>query len=356
MSRSQLPLNALRAFEAAARHASFTHAAEELHVTQAAVSHQVKALEERLGVALFVRRPRGLEITSEGEALLPDLRDAFDRMTNALERVGRKANSGTLSVSLVTTFALGWLAPRLHRFQSKHPEIEVRMTTTQRRIDFAREDFDCAIRFTVQPEPELHATRLFSDVLTPLCGKRYKDKLKTLEDLKRVPFIDMTYDPEWAIWLRAVGMGDFKPKRVLTFEFDHDRRRSGDGRSWRRRRTAAAVPRGAGLGPAVPALSADRRQRQGVVVRLSAGLGQPAENPRLRGVADRRAQRTADTVRPNGTRRGRPSLEAEREKFGAERCARGDIDGFLDEHPDLVVIGGRPIVKVGRGGRRLVAA
>ena len=94
MSRSQLPLNALRAFEAAARHASFTHAAEELHVTQAAVSHQVKALEERLGVALFVRRPRGLEITSEGEALLPDLRDAFDRMTNALERVGRKANSG----------------------------------------------------------------------------------------------------------------------------------------------------------------------------------------------------------------------------------------------------------------------
>ena len=129
MSRSQLPLNALRAFEAAARHASFTHAAEELHVTQAAVSHQVKALEERLGVALFVRRPRGLEITGEGQALLPDLRDAFDRMTNALERVGRKANAGTLNVSLVTTFALGWLAPRLHRFQAKHPEIEVRMTT-----------------------------------------------------------------------------------------------------------------------------------------------------------------------------------------------------------------------------------
>jgi DNA-binding transcriptional LysR family regulator len=94
MSRSQLPLNALRAFEAAARHASFTHAAEELHVTQAAVSHQVKALEERLGVALFVRRPRGLEITGEGQALLPDLRDAFDRMTNALERVGRKGQLG----------------------------------------------------------------------------------------------------------------------------------------------------------------------------------------------------------------------------------------------------------------------
>src|SRR5260370_7689515 len=195
MSRSQLPLNAPRALEAAARDASFSNAAEELHVTQAAVSHQVKALEERLGLALSVRCPRGLDITGEGQALLPDLRDAFDRMTTALARVGRKANSGTLNVSLVTTFALGWLAPRLHRFQAKHPEIEVRMTTTQRRVDFAREDFDCAIRFTVQPEPEVHATRLFSDVLTPLCGKRYKAKLTTLEDLKRMPFIAMTYNP-----------------------------------------------------------------------------------------------------------------------------------------------------------------
>jgi len=92
------------------------------------------------------------------------------------------------------------------------------MTTGMRSVDFAREDFDCAIRFAVQPDPDLHATRLFSDVLTPLCGKRYKDKLKTLDDLKRVPFIDMTYDPEWSIWLRAVGLGDFKPKRVLTFD------------------------------------------------------------------------------------------------------------------------------------------
>src|ERR1700742_3641438 len=107
MSRSQLPLNALRAFEAAARHASFTHAAEELHVTQAAVSHQVKALEERLGVELFVRRPRGLEITGEGQALLPNLRNAFDLMTNAFERVAPKANSGISILSLVTTFALG---------------------------------------------------------------------------------------------------------------------------------------------------------------------------------------------------------------------------------------------------------
>src|SRR5262249_20583901 len=101
-------------------------------------------------------------------------------------------------------------------------------TTALCRVDFAREDFDCAIRFAVQPEPDLHATRLFSDVLTPLCGKRYKDRVKTLEDLKRVPFIDMTYDPEWSIWLRAVGLGDFKPTGVLAL--DSTRVAGGGGR------------------------------------------------------------------------------------------------------------------------------
>ena len=140
------PLKALVAFDAAMRTGSFSLAAAELFVTPGAVGQQIQKLEEWLGVALFVRRPRGLEITSEGEALLPDLRDAFDRMTNALERVGRKANSGTLNVSLVTTFALGWLVPRLHRFQAKHPEIEVRVSTSQKTIDFTREDYDAAIR------------------------------------------------------------------------------------------------------------------------------------------------------------------------------------------------------------------
>lgn len=313
MSRSQLPLNALRAFEAAARHASFTHAAEELHVTQAAVSHQVKALEERLGVALFVRRPRGLEITSEGEALLPDLRDAFDRMTNALERVGRKANSGTLNVSLVTTFALGWLVPRLHRFQSKHPEIEVRMTTSQKRVDFAREDVDCAIRFTVQPEPELHATRLFSDVLTPLCGKRYHDKLKTFDDLKRVPFIDMTHDPEWPIWLRAVGLGDFKPKRVLTFDSTMI--------------AVEAAMEGAGVAVGPPQLFREELAEgrlfqpfeqivdsgKGLVVRLPACVGQPTQDEGLRGMAGRGAGRAAGPHRAPGARTSGAALRRPRE-------------------------------------------
>lgn len=218
MSRTLPPLNALRAFEAAARHGGFVGAADELAVTPAAISHQVKGLETRLGVPLFRRLPRGLALTADGEALLPDLRDAFDRMALALERFDRRAGSRVLTVSLATTFALGWLVPRLHRFQTRHPEIEVRMTTTNRSVDFDREDIDCAVRFLARPPAELHATRLFDDVLTPLCGARHAARLKTLADLRRVPLIEVTGDPEWPIWLRAMGLEDFKPKRVLTLD------------------------------------------------------------------------------------------------------------------------------------------
>src|ERR1700704_121301 len=136
MSRSQLPLNALRAFEAAARHASFTRAAEELHVTQAAVSHQVKALEAHLGVALFRRLTRGLRLTDEGQALVPELRDAFERLAVAVTRVGGREAHGRLTISLLPPFALAWLVPRLPRFNALHPEIEVSLIATPRIADF----------------------------------------------------------------------------------------------------------------------------------------------------------------------------------------------------------------------------
>jgi DNA-binding transcriptional LysR family regulator len=211
------PLNALRAFEAAARHKSFTRAAEELHVTQAAISHQVKALEERIGVPLFRRSPRALSLTAEGEALLPDLRGAFDRMALAIDRVGKMAGSRSLNVSLVTTFALTWLVPRLHRFQERHPDIEVRMTTQQRLVDLGREDVDVAVRFTAEPDETLHSVRLFNDRLTPLCGKRYRDRVKTFDDLRRVPLIDTAFKPEWPIWLKAMGL-ELQPQRALQFD------------------------------------------------------------------------------------------------------------------------------------------
>lgn len=215
--RSLPPLNALRAFEAAARHLSFTLAADELNVTQAAVSHQVKGLEDRLGVKLFRRLPRGLLLTDQGQALLPELRGAFERIEQAIARIDRDGPSGSLSVSLMTTFALTWVVPRLHRFQAAWPRIEVKLVTTGRLVDFAREDVDIAIRYMADGNhPNLRADKLFDDALTPLAGKAYRDRLKVPEDLLQVPLIDTTGDLDWPIWLRAAGIRrGFRPAIIF---------------------------------------------------------------------------------------------------------------------------------------------
>ncbi len=147
MVRPHLPLNALRAFEASARHLSFTRAAIELCVTQAAVSHQVKSLEERLGVALFKRLPRGLMLTHEGESLLPVLCDSFDRIAGLLERFEGGHYRDVLTVGAVGTFTVGWLLPRLEDFQARHPFIDLRLSTHNNRVDIAAEGLDYAIRF-----------------------------------------------------------------------------------------------------------------------------------------------------------------------------------------------------------------
>lgn len=217
--RSLPPLNALRAFEAAARHLSFTLAAEELHVTQAAVSHQVKGLEDRLGLKLFRRLPRGLMLTEQGQSLLPELRGAFDRIEQAMNKLSMLGNEGPLTVSLMTTFALTWLVPRLHRFQARHPTIDVRMLTTNRIADFGREDIDLAIRYARDPrQPGLRGDKLFNDLLTPLCGAAYRDRLLAPADLLRVPLIDTTGDPDWLVWLAAAGVR--QPPRNPPMVFD----------------------------------------------------------------------------------------------------------------------------------------
>ena len=199
------PLNALRAFEAAARHLSFTRAAEELHVTQAAISHQIKGLEERLGLPLFRRLPRRLILTEEGQALLPELREAFNRIALAIERIGERSAGGTLTVSSMTTVVMGWLLPLLPRFQAAHPEIEVRLMTSQRLVDFTREDVDVAVRFGTGKWPGLKAEYLFGERLTPLCGKSLIGKIKTPEDLTRLPLLRSGED-EWQIWFAAAGV------------------------------------------------------------------------------------------------------------------------------------------------------
>jgi DNA-binding transcriptional LysR family regulator len=147
MVRPHLPLNALRAFEASARHLSFTKAAIELCVTQAAVSHQVKSLEGQLGVTLFKRLPRGLMLTHEGETLLPTLRDAFDRIAGTLERFESGHYREVLTVGAVGTFAVGWLLPRLPDFHAQNPFIDLRLSTNNNRVDIAAEGLDYAIRF-----------------------------------------------------------------------------------------------------------------------------------------------------------------------------------------------------------------
>jgi DNA-binding transcriptional LysR family regulator len=221
--QGSLPLNGLKAFEAAARHLSFTRAADELHVTQAAVSHQVKTLEQRLGVKLFRRLPKSLRLTDEGQALLPELRDAFERIARALNRVTSAQGAAALSVSTLTTFALTWLVSRLPRFQARHPEIEVRLNTTGRMVDFAREDVDVAVRYGDGNWPGLTVEKMFEDELTPLCGRAHKDRLRRPEDLRDVPLLDAS-PPEpasvgdWPTWLRAAGIGQLPVTRGATFD------------------------------------------------------------------------------------------------------------------------------------------
>jgi DNA-binding transcriptional LysR family regulator len=211
-------LNALRAFEAAARHMSLTKAAAELHVTQAAVSHQVKSLERNIGVALFRRLPRGLLLTEGGQKLLPELREAFARIARAVERLETTGRGGTLSLSLLTTFAMTWLVPRLPRFQALHPEIEVRITTNQKLIDFATEDVDLAVRYGRGPWPGLRQDKVFDETLTPLCGPALAARLRKLEDLLQVPLLITEYEKEWPIWLKATGLDESRIRRGAFFD------------------------------------------------------------------------------------------------------------------------------------------
>jgi LysR family glycine cleavage system transcriptional activator len=188
MSRRLPNLNALRAFEAAARLMSFKQAAEELCVTQGAISRHVKALESYLGVLLFRRMTRAVELTDEGREYLPVAKDAFDRIEQASARLKRGSQKGVLTVSVLPTFAMRWLIPRLSRFTSSHPDTEVRMITSILPVSFGRDAIDLAIRVGHLPETQrppgraridlemvedwnsVHADMLMPDVLIPVCS------------------------------------------------------------------------------------------------------------------------------------------------------------------------------------------
>ncbi|MFJ7284991.1 LysR family transcriptional regulator [Pseudomonas sp. NPDC099000] len=206
MIRPHLPLNALRAFEASARHLSFTRAAVELFVTPAAVSHQVKSLEAQLNVTLFKRLPRGLMLTSEGETLLPVLRESFDRIAETLERFEGGHFREVLTVGAVGTFAVGWLLPRLADFQSKHPFIDLRLSTNNNRVDVAAEGLDYAIRFGAGAWHGIEALKLIEAPLSVLCVPEIAGQLREPADLLKQTLLRSYRTDEWSEWFLAAGL------------------------------------------------------------------------------------------------------------------------------------------------------
>lgn len=205
MLRPQLPLNALRAFEAAARHLNFTRAALELCVSQAALSHQIRGLEDRLGVVLFHRLPRGVALTEEGARLYPVLNEAFDRISNGLGGVAGGRYREVLSVGVVGTFATGWLLPRLADFNARHADIELRLQTHNNRIDLAGEGLDLAIRFGDGDWQGQVCTSVLDAPFAPVCAPALARDLRDVRDLMQVSLLRSYRADEWPRWLQAAG-------------------------------------------------------------------------------------------------------------------------------------------------------
>jgi LysR family transcriptional regulator of beta-lactamase len=201
-----LPLNALRAFEASARHLNFTRAGLELSVTQSAVAAQVKKLEGRLGVQLFRRLPRGLALTDEGRALLPMLTDAFDRLGGMLDQFRDGKYREPLTLACVGTFAVGWLLPRLRRFEAAHPYVDLRLLTHNNRVDLAGDGLDLAIRFGSGAWHGTVAEPLLNAPLSAVCAPDLAQGLQAPADLLRHTLLRSYRQDEWPLWLQAAGV------------------------------------------------------------------------------------------------------------------------------------------------------
>ncbi len=229
MSRRLPPLNSLRAFEAAARHLSFTKAADELHVTPAAISHQIKALEEHCGAPLFRRMTRALVLTETGQAALPALREGFDKLAEGAARLVPDPRSGLLTVSVAPTFCAKWLVPRLDRFRAAHPGFDVRIDATDDLADFASGAVDVAIRYGSGRYPGLVAECLMAEVVVPVASPallRGAEPLETPADLARHTLLHVSWKmaddeaPSWRMWLKAAGVEGVDAERGPRFNVD----------------------------------------------------------------------------------------------------------------------------------------
>src|SRR5215210_7927451 len=209
MARRLPSLNALKAFEAAARSESFTRAADELNVTQGAVSHQVKALEETLGLKLFNRERQRLLITEAGREYLAVVRDALDRIALGTERLVQRQSSGVLTVSTSPDFAAKWLVHRLGRFAEAHPDIDLRVSATMHHVDFAREEVDLAVRHCDGDWAGLDVVRLCSEQLFPVCAPKLvagRNRIATAADLLKFPLLRLENSNAWMQWFETAGV------------------------------------------------------------------------------------------------------------------------------------------------------
>ncbi|MDJ0955204.1 MAG: transcriptional regulator GcvA [Arenicellales bacterium] len=229
MSRRLPPLNSLRAFEAAARYLSFTKAAEELHVTAAAVSQQVKALEEYFEVQLFRRLTRALMLTDAGQSVLPLLQEGFDKLAEADQLLRNRQDERVLTVSVPPSFGAKWLVPRLDRFRQTHPEFDVRIDATDVKVDFKRDDTDIALRYGRGNYKGLVTESLLSEFVIPVCSPALlhgKHPLKTPRDLRHHILLHVEWKmeneaaPNWRMWLRAAGVEDIDSDRGPRFSLE----------------------------------------------------------------------------------------------------------------------------------------
>jgi len=211
------PLTSLRAFVVAARHLSFVRAAEELHVTPAAIGQQIRQLEAHLGCALFERNGRSLRLTDHGGAVLPGLTDGFERIIGAIAHLASAQTGGPLTVSVTPSFAAKWLVPRLEKFNAAHPDIDVRLSASMGLVDFAVEDFDCSIRYGTGAYPGLIVERLLAEAVFPVCSPALLAGPQPLDRPEALKHHTLLHDdspdrdascPDWRMWLRAAGIGE----------------------------------------------------------------------------------------------------------------------------------------------------
>ena len=207
-------LNGLRAFEVVARHLSFVKAAEELGVTPAAVSLQVKTLEDYLGLELFKRANRALFLTGAGELMLPEVREGFDLVASGLSRARTQRVRQHLVVSITPSIAAKWLMPRLERFNTQHPAIDIRLHTSMRFVDFSREDVDIAVRYGNGNWPGLEVIPLMDEAIFPVCSPKLLEGEHPLRSIGDMRYHTLIHDdtmpegsgcPHWTVWLQAAG-------------------------------------------------------------------------------------------------------------------------------------------------------